>query len=465
MYPIKTTGGFKIMSIGRVQGPTLNLIVQKEKEIQNFKSEKYFQSFITVDDKKNQLELKYHKDIFDKKELEKLKNLIGKEAIATTKKTESFLPPNPPFNLTNLQKEPYQLYGITPSNTLKAAQSLYLAGLISYPRTSSQKLPSSIDYQKILDILKIRYKVAKLITKDKPIEGKKTDPAHPSIYPTGNNQVLSGNDEKIYNLIVKRFLSLFCDDAIIDRKKIEAYVNDLAFSIHGSAIRKKAWMEIYPSKLKEVDVPDMEGKVKVIDQSIEEKSIEATPLGISLIETLEKYSPIIIDEKLTRSFEDEMEKIQKAKKDFLEKEKKIIDKAKDTITEISKHFEKHKEKIGSELMKANVKQREQQKKENILAPCPVCKKGNLAITYSKKTRRHFIACDAYPDCKTTYSLPPRGNIQKTDKICEECKFPILMALTTGKKPWFFCFNKECPTNKKRLEEYYQKKEEAEKESA
>ena|SRR3989339_651079 len=509
MNAIKTTGGFKIMSIGRVQGPTLNLIVQKEKEIQNFKSEKYFQSFITVDDKKNQLELKYHKDIFDKKELEKFKNLIGKEAIATTKKTESFLPPNPPFNLTNLQTEAYQLYGITPSNTLKAAQSLYLAGLISYPRTSSQKLPSSIDYQKILDILKIRYKVAKLITKDKPIEGKKTDPAHPSIYPTGNNQVLSGNDEKIYNLIVKRFLSLFCDDAIIDRKKIEAYVNDLAFSIHGSAIRKKAWMEIYPSKLKEVDVPDMEGKVKVIDQRIEEKetqppnryspasiistlekknlgtkatrstivetlyergyikekSIEATPLGISLIETLEKYSPIIIDEKLTRSFEDEMEKIQKAKKDFLEKEKKIIDKAKDTITEISKHFEKHKEKIGSELMKANVKQREQQKKENILAPCPVCKKGNLAITYSKKTRRHFIACDAYPDCKTTYSLPPRGNIQKTDKICEECKFPILMALTTGKKPWFFCFNKECPTNKKRLEEYYQKKEEAEKESA
>ena len=315
--------------------------------------------------------------------------------------------------------------------------------------------------------------------------------------------------EKIYNLIVKRFLSLFCDDAIIDRKKIEAKINDLSFSTHGSAIRKKAWLEIYPSKLKEVDVPDMEGKVKVIDQRIEEKetqppnryspasiistlekknlgtkatrstivetlyergyikekSIEATPLGISLIETLEKYSPIIIDEKLTRSFEDEMEKIQKAKKDFLEKEKKIIDKAKDTIIEISKHFEKHKEKIGSELMNANVKQREQQKKENILAPCPVCKKGNLAITYSKKTRRHFIACDAYPDCKTTYSLPPRGNIQKTEKICEECKFPILMALTTGKKPWFFCFNKECPTNKKRLEEYYQKKEEAEKESA
>src|SRR3989339_692373 len=365
MYPIKTTGGFKIMSIGRVQGPTLNLIVQKEKEIQNFKSEKYFQSFITVDDKKNQLELKYHKDIFDKKELEKFKNLIGKEAIATTKKTESFLPPNPPFNLTNLQTEAYQLYGITPSNTLKAAQALYLAGLISYPRTSSQKLPSSIDS-------------------------------------TGNNQVLSGNEEKIYNLIVKRFLSLFCDDAIIDRKKIEAKINDLSFSTHGSAIRKKAWLEIYPSKLKEVDVPDMEGKVKVIDQSI-----EATPLGISLIETLEKYSPIIIDEKLTRSFEDEMEKILKAKKDFLEKEKKIIDKAKDTIIEISKHFEKHKEKIGSELMNANVKQREQQKKENILAPCPVCKKGNLAITYSKKTRRHFIACDAYPDCKTTYSLPPR----------------------------------------------------------
>lgn len=495
MNAIKTTGKFKIMSIGRVQGPALKLIVNKEKEIQKFKSEPYWQIFIKVTDKKNKLELKYIKDIFDKNELKKFENLVGKKALAETKKTEQILPPNPPFNLTTLQTEAYKFHGISPSNTLRAAQSLYLASLISYPRTSSQKLPKEIGYKEILEKLKIRYKCGKLIVKDKPLEGKKTDPAHPSIYPTGNKPpILSGDEEKIYNLIVRRFLALFCDNAIIDKKRISAKVDNLTFATNGSQIRKKSWMKIYPSKLKETEVPDMEGEVEIIDQRQEQKetqppkrfspasiiselekrnlgtkatrstiletlydrnyiegqSISATPLGISLIDTLEKYSPIIIDQKLTEQFEKEMEKIQsgKNKQEQIKKEEKIIDNAKKTITDISEDFEKNENKIGEELIDANIKFREQQKKENQLMTCPECKKGKLGITYSKKTKRHFIACDAYPECKNTFSLPPNGVIKKTDKVCEECGFPMLMRLTKGRKPWIFCWNPKCPTNEK-----------------
>ncbi len=502
MNAIKTTGSFRIMSIGRVQGPALDLIVKKEREIHEFKSKPYWQVFITINDGKNKLELRHNKDLFDKKELKNFEGLKGKTAHASTKKTEQIFPPNPPFDLTTLQTEAYKFHGISPTNTLKSAQSLYLAGLISYPRTSSQKLPESIDYKTILNKLAKEYKVERLITKNKPIEGKKSDPAHPSIYPTGNTQVLSGNDEKIYNLIVKRFLALFCDDAIIDNKKIIAEVDKLIFSAKGSAIRKKAWMEIYPIKLIEKEIPDFNGEVKIIDSRteeketqppkrysqasilselekrnlgtkatraniletlydrgyIQEKSIQATSLGISLITTLEKYSPIIIDEKLTRYFEKETNAILGLKKDFLGKEEKIINEAKKTITDISKDFNKNENKIGKELLQANIEQREQQKIENKLRVCPVCNKGHLAITYSKKTRRSFIACDAYPDCKTTYSLPPNSLIKKTDKICEECGWPTLMSLRTGKKPWFFCFNTACPTNKKRIEEYNKKKE-------
>ena len=85
--------------------------------------------------------------------------------------------------------------------------------------------------------------------------------------------------------------------------------------------------------------------------------------------------------------------------------------------------------------------------------CPKCKKGNLAITYSPKTKRNFVACNAYPECKTTYSLPPNGLIKKANKICEECGFPILMRLSKGKRPWEFCFNPECSKNKERIENY------------
>ena len=499
MNAIKEAGRFKIMSIGRVQGPALNLIVQRERKIQKFNPEKYWQVFIKVKNS-HELELKYNKDIFNKKELERFENLIGKTAIATTVKKEETLPPNPPFNLTSLQMESYRLYGLTPARTLQIAQSLYLAGLISYPRTSSQKLPDSINYKEILEKLAKQYKAEKLITRKKPIEGEKTDSAHPSIYPTGESQVLSGEEEKIYNLIVKRFLSLFCDDAVIDNKTITAKYEDLSFGTKGSEVRKKAWLEIYPYKIKEETLPDINGEVKITDLRteeketqppkryspasivselekrnlgtkatraaiietlydrgyIKEKSIEATPLGISLIETLEKYSPVIIDEKLTRNFENEMDSILEVKENFREKENKIVEEAKGTITSISRDFEKNKKDIGNELTNAESEQWKREKEENKLTICPTCKKGSLAIMYSRKTRRYFVACNAYPECKKTYSLPPNGVIKKTEKVCESCGFPMLMRLSKGKRPWIFCFNSECESNKKRLEEYHNK---------
>ena len=502
MNAIKSTGKFRMMSIGRVQGPALNLIVQKEKEIQKFKPETYWQIFIKVKNS-HEVELKHNKDIFEKSELSKFENLNGKEVELKTTTKEQILSPNPPFDLTTLQIEAYKFHGITPSRTLRAAQSLYLNGLISYPRTSSQKLPSSIEYPSILRKLAKKYNVEKLVTKKIPIEGKKSDPAHPSIYPTGNTQILTGDEEKIYNLIARRFLALFCDDAKIENKKIETEIKGLKFSTRGAEIKKKSWMEIYPHKLKESEVPTMDGKAKIRDVKTEEKetqppkrytpasivsdlekrglgtkatraniletlydrgyirekSIEATPLGISLIETLDKHSPIIIDEKLTRNFENEMKKIAESTEGFEKKEEKVINEAKETINEIAEQFQKDETEIGKELLQANDKLRAQQKEENKLNICPKCQKGNLAITYSRKTKRHFVACNKYPDCKTTYSLPPNGTIKKTKTICEECGFPKLMLLKARRKPWEFCFNTECPTNKERIEEYRRKKEE------
>lgn len=502
MDAIKQTGKFKIMSIGRVQGPTLKLIIDKEREIKKFKPEKFHQAFITIDEP--EIELKHPKDIFEIKELENFKDLVGEKIDLKTKKTEQIIPPNPPFNLTQLQTECYKLFGITPQNSLKIAQSLYLSGLISYPRTSSQKLPESIDYKAILEQLKIKYKVASLIKREKPIEGEKSDPAHPSIYPTGNELKLAGQEEKVYDLIVKRFLSLFCEDAIIAKKRVHGKVRNIDFSVNGQEIKRKAWMQIYPTKSKEKQIPDIEGEKEIISQRFEEKetqppkrfspasiiselekrnlgtkatrasiletlydrgyiketSIQATPIGISLIETLEKYSPIIIDEKLTKKIQDEMDEIIESKeKNLKTKEEKILKESKETIKEIINEFEKKKEKIGEELVQAQDKLRKQEQKENTLILCPKCKKGNLRITYSPKNKKHFIACSAYPECKNTYSLPPYGTIKPSGKECEKCGFPLMMSLQKGKRPWIFCFNSECETNKKRIEEYQQKQAE------
>lgn len=495
MNSIKSTGKFKIMSIGRVQGPALNMIVQKEKEIQKFKPEKYWQTSIIIKDKLKEIELKHNKDISSKKELEKFKNLKGKKTKVETKELETQLPPQTPFNLTDLQIEAYKIYGITPKITLQIAQALYLAGLISYPRTSSQKLPPSVGYEKIIKELAKDFGAEELISRRTPIEGKKTDPAHPSIYPTGSKQILSGEEEKIYNLIVKRFLSLFCDNALIETKTIIATIENLKFEKRGQTVKNKAWLEIYPYKIKEEKIPKLSGEYEIFNVNTEEKethppkrysqasiisalekknlgtkatrasiieilydrgyikgqTIKATPLGISLIGTLKKYSPVITDENLTRKFEKSMEKIQekKNKAEIEKEEKNIIEEAKRIITGISIDFEKNNEKIGKELINANLRFREQQKIENRMVPCPKCKEGNLAINYSKKNKRFFVACDAYPKCKNTYSLPPNGVIKRLspEKLCESCNFPQLIRLSKGKKPWIFCWNPECETNK------------------
>lgn len=502
MSAIRSTGKFKVMSIGRVQGPALNLVVQKEKEILAFKPKQYWQIFITLENP--EIELVHDKDIFNKSELGKFQNLKGKTGTAETTKTQEKLSPNVPFNLTGLQTEAYALYGINPSRTLQIAQSLYLAGLISYPRTSSQKLPAAIGYQEILEKLARAYRVEKLITRQTPIEGKKTDPAHPSIYPTGqggSGEGLEGEERRLYDLIAKRFLSLFMDDAIIENKTVKVLIDGLTFVRKGSEIKNKGWLEIYPKKFQEKDLPDVKGNVKTKDSEIEEKetqpphrfspasivselekrnlgtkatraniletlydrgyvqdqSIKATPLGISLIETLEKHSPIIVNEDLTRNFEKEMDAIQLLKKNQIDREKKVIDEAKTVIIKISEDFKAQENQIGKELMDAQGELWAQQKESNKLNVCPLCNKGNLQIMFSRKTKRSFIGCSNYPECKNIYSLPP-GFVKPTEKSCDKCGFPMLMMLKKGRKPWFFCFNKDCITNKERLEAWRKKKE-------
>jgi DNA topoisomerase-1 len=503
MNAIKTTGSFRLMSIGRVQGPALHLVVEKELEIQKFKPTPYWEVFLTVSPPKTIL--KYNKEITNKAELEKFKSLKGKIAEARTEKSEQRIPPLFPFDLTALQTEAYKFLGLTPAKTLQVAQKLYLAGLISYPRTSSQQIPDSIAPRKILEKLSQNFSETKFITRSKPIEGKKSDPAHPSIYPTGEYNELSGDELKLYNLIVQRFIACFCSDAIIDNKTIIVEINNLKFTAKGIKIREKGWMNVYKSAPKEQDLEDVNGKVKIDDVKIEEKmtqpprryspaslvselekrnlgtkatraniietlysrgyikdtSIQATHLGMQLIETLGKYSPIIIDENLTRKFEQETEAILESKPNvnLLEKEQKIINEAKTVIKEIAGEMKEKEKEIGKELLAANNNMWQQQKKDNELIECPVCKRGKLSIMYSKKTRKSFIACNSFPACKTTFSLPPNSLIKKANKICDLCNFPKLLAIRKAKRPWEFCFNPKCESNKA----WQEKREQANKE--
>jgi DNA topoisomerase I len=492
MNSIKTTGKFAVMSIGRVQGPALHLIVDKEKQIQAFKPTPYWQIFATINDGKNQLEVKHIKDITKKEELDKFDKLKNKKAEAETKKTKQVITPPAPFDLTSLQTEAYKFHGITPANALAVAQKLYLAGLISYPRTSSQKIPDLKEADKVLKRLGKEYpSLTKEITRKKPIEGNKSDPAHPAIIPTGtHSNRLTDYDEKIYNLIVKRFISCYCSDAELENKKINVEVDKLKFNARGMEVKTAGWMKVYPTKMEEKEVRDFNGEVNIDKIKIEEKetkpprrfspasivtalekknlgtkatraniietlydrnyvkdkSIKATELGIRLIDTLKKYSEVIIDEKLTREIEKDMDIIRGSKHDLEKKEESTIKKAEIALTKISKDFKKNEKAIGKELRGANEAAWAQEKEDNKLLECHACKKGHLSLRFTPRFKSYFVGCNAYPDCTQTYPLPSGCVVKKLeDKMCEECGWPMLIRFKQGKRPWIFCFNPKCPT--------------------
>ncbi len=486
------TKRFRLMSTGRVQGPTLKIIVKREEEISKFKPKKYWEISLEGKLNKTKISAKHKKGKFTKEAEAKkaLKNTKGKKAIVENiKSSERLIQPPTPFDLTSLQIEAYGKANISPKETSKIAQDLYTSGLISYPRTSSQKLPTSIGYKKILKKLSKKKAFTKLceglLKKKKlvPNEGKKEDSAHPAIYPTGDLANLSGNSLKLYNLITRRFLSVFGDPAKKEITTVTIGINKEKFKLSGSRILEQGWYELYGefSKSKEQLLPKIEKDDEVKSKTIksEEKEtlppkrytpasiikemenlglgtkatrammvdalyqrkyidgtkLEATPLGITLIHTLEKYSPEIIDEHLTREIEDDMQAIREKKNT----RDKVIAKTKKSLIKILKQFKDHEIKVGKALSKSTGG-------EDIIGDCPKCKKGKLRLRFGRFGP--FIACDRYKEgCKNTFGVP-RGNlVKKTDKICEECKHPKILLIRKGKRPQELCINKECPTKK------------------
>ncbi len=512
----KAVGGFAILSIGRVQGPALSFIVSRERDIANFKSEKYWTISADCLDKENkeqknyEFNAEYPKDIKEEKEAEDFKKLKGKKGDAKTEKETKELYPFPPFDLTNLQTESYRLFKLTPSQTLAIAQKLYLSGLISYPRTSSQKLPPTIGYKKILAKLAERYSFVSGAVRDYPYQGGKTDPAHPAIYPTGeSSKKLTAQEKQIYELIVKRFVSCFHECAISEEKTVRINCEGKEFIAKGKKISKKSWLEIYPTNIQEKELEDVNGTIEIQEINMEEKetqpprryspasiitelerrhlgtkatrasiietlykrgyvqgtSIQATSLGMKVVETLEKNSPLILDEQLTRDFEDKMEKLQERKnrEEMYQEEQNILNDAKKVIIKIIDGFKTNEITIGGALTTANNERKAEEKEKNTLCKCPNCKEGMLIVLRSRRGKR-FLGCDKYPECKTTFPLPQMGLLKFNNEKCPKCGFPLITLIKKGRPPWKFCFNPTCyqQTQKENLEIKQKKAEEKEK---
>jgi DNA topoisomerase-1 len=322
-------------------------------------------------------------------------------------RSERVLRPPPAFNLGDLQSEAARLFKYSPMKTQSIAENLYLEALISYPRTNSQKLPPTIDYHSIILRLSrvkasgIGALAARLLAETRgilrPIQGRKEDPAHPAIYPTGElpRRALSDEEWRVYELIIRRFLAAFSRPARIS-STIVVLVDSLGreYEARGVEVIEEGWLAYYhylkpreallpPLKpgmkvevtrvsystewtrastqlskaslvkwMESVGIGTEATRARIVEILFKRGYLESrggtavvTDLGEAVASTMESLVPVIASPELTRRFEEMLEDIRRGRRGKAE----VIEEAKKAIVSILKSIDSSSETIGLKL--------------------------------------------------------------------------------------------------------------------
>jgi len=412
MDAIRTVSGKRlVLSAGRVQTPTLKYVVSNEIERNLFipLPQYSISAIIVVNSEKYTLEYK-GESIETRREaqdiVEKIRGVKYLKVIDYSEEYQNIKPP-PPFNLGDLQAEAARVYGFSPYRTQSIAEQLYLNAYISYPRTNSQKLPKDLNYREILNNLSKIHQynslVKQLLTETKgvlkPVEGPKEDPAHPAIYPTGIiPKGLRSDEQKIYDLIVRRFLAAFAPSAKIVHRIV--YFRPLPpapqalFALSGKEIVYEGWYKYYPfhrpsekyvpvfrigqivkiyrvvARKSYTKPPDKLSKIKILKWMENSQigteatrariieilfnrrylvsragKVDVTDLGLAIIEVLDEYFNELTSVDLTRKFENYMEMIRFGKMS----RDKVVSEARETLKKLIEEFNMRKNEVGLKL--------------------------------------------------------------------------------------------------------------------
>ena len=492
-------GAYKTLSIGRVQGPTLSYVIDREVEIRKFVPEPFWEVRGVFRVGGIEFEARYAvKRIPRKAEAERVEEgCRGHKGGVVSKASRGLFEETPPtpFNTGDLQREAYRVFGYAPTKTLHIAERLYLDALVSYPRTSSQKLPPSIGYAKIFEGLGRMEQYSREAGELgrgvlRPKEGSKYDTAHPAVYPTGERprRALSSWEARLLDLVIRRFMATFAPNAVSARTTVIVRVGEYEFRASGTRTVKEGWLRYYGkySEREEKPLPVLKkgDEVEVVsigsteefttrppryNQSsllermerenlgtkatraeiistlvsrgyivvLGEQGLMATDLGFAVMETMKACSPAVVSTRLTREMEEKLGEIESGRGDARALLEQTIRVLSDNLVSIASN----EESIGlqmSEAISSAIAAR------SILGPCPICKTGKLKVVRSRKTRKRFVGCTNYPNtCNASAPLPQRGAIRTTTRACEKCGWPIVY-VKLSRFPWKLCVNPRCP---------------------
>ncbi|QSR86659.1 DNA topoisomerase III [Candidatus Methylacidiphilum infernorum] len=325
--------GFRLTSVGRVQTPTLALVVERDKEILTFQPKPYWEILATFRSKQGEYKAKWfsrnsqHEG--EDNHPERIENeaqcqsiiekCLNKEGIVTEEKKVSLQSPPLLYDLTSLQREANNRFGFSAQKTLQIVQSLYENHkLITYPRTDSKFLPE--DYvPRVQEVLKnlshgpFETFAREILSQNwvqptnKIFNNQKVSD-HFAIIPTTHKPTtLNANEEKIYQLIVRRFLATFYPPAQWEITKRITVVEEESFRTEGKILKSAGWLKVYrdsnPAENAQEDVlcPIEQGE-KVLNLAMEKIAKETKPPAhfteATLLSAMESAGKLVEDETL-----------------------------------------------------------------------------------------------------------------------------------------------------------------------
>ena len=262
----------QVYSIGRVQTPTLAMIVKRHEEIKNFKPEKYWVLSTVY---RNVIFSSTKGKIKDPKDFKDLSVLKEKDFIVTKveQKAGTEAPPRL-FDLTSLQVECNKKFSFTADDTLKHIQSLYEKKLTTYPRVDTTYLSDDV-YARCPQILQGIVPYAPLVA---PLMGKKLKKSkkvfdsskvtdHHAIIPTGQNPQnvsLTLDEKRVYDLVARRFIAVFYPDCKFSTTTVLGEVEKVEFKATGKQILEEGWREVFGGKSDKSDESESDDKEQVL---------------------------------------------------------------------------------------------------------------------------------------------------------------------------------------------------------
>ncbi len=444
--------GKDFLSVGRVQSPTLRLIVEREKQIMEFKSKKYWEVHIRVKGVDMKLEKKFESKEEAQNVLKSVDDFV--EVLRFEKKRVVERRPIP-FNTTEFLKEASKF--MDPDRAMRIAEDLYMSGYISYPRTDNTVYPPSLNLRDLVEMfLSSEFdKEARIVLSGDmiPSKGKKETSDHPPIHPTdvATRDELGRDEWLIYELVVRRFLATLSSDALWETGRVVVGCGDLRFTASGKRIVEMGWRLIYPYiGFEEKSLPEFKvGEVlrvewkgvlekrtkppqryttgrliklmerlglgtkstrhEIIKKLFDRRYIYGNPVrptrtAFAVIEALKKNAELITLPDMTAKLEGYMDAIAEGRM----REEDVIEESRRFLREILDSVDL------KELGKCLREGIEEDERKRALGPCPECD-GYLVI---KRGEKRFIGCVNYPKCKFSIPLPQRGRIYILSKRCE-----------------------------------------------